>query len=131
MFVSTSAVTLVQLLACPASPLDGSGRRSFVPFRLAGSGLVEPTQTLERITGRGLPPRRNDADRVPGDQPLDLVAGPNSIVVGHRFGDGDLELRGNFGHVLTLSRSVSLFKGFALVINLVLAARIWSAKPKS
>lgn len=74
---------------------------------LALGGFIEDRQALGR---RERPVRiaPDDPDGVALDDPLDVVARPNPKPIGDRLRYRDLELAGDLGHVLTLTRILAL-----------------------
>lgn len=76
---------------------------------LAFRGFIEDRQPFGR--GERLSPTASDdPDSVALDDPLDLVARPNPEAVSDCLRNGDLQLTGNLGHILTLSRIRALIK---------------------
>src|SRR5450432_54168 len=110
MFVSTSQATaVVQVFASPPAirrlPLPPP---SCVPALLPFGRRVEEPESFSERQGF-TPPGNLDPERLTCRAPLDLVAGPDSVLVGERLGKRYLELARDLRHLLTLARIESLF----------------------
>src|ERR1700676_3129589 len=100
MFVSTSAVTLVELLARPATIAARRGMPGIarLPLGLPACGGIEDPEPLLSVESCRCHPRRHDPDDVPGRLPKDLVTGPDGELIGNGLGQRDLQLAGDLRH---------------------------------
>src|SRR5438552_18210183 len=96
---------MVKLLASPAA-ITSSRDRLLSASPLAPRRLVKSLQAFgDALLRRFVWGFWSDAERVPGCQPLDLVAFSNCELIGECLGNGHLQLTRDFGHRLTLSRN--------------------------
>jgi hypothetical protein len=77
-------------------------------LNLAASRGIEGSEPLLEIDGSRRDTRRQDPDEVSGRFPFDVVTGPDEVLIGHGFGQGDWQLARDLGHVLTVPRTVLL-----------------------
>jgi hypothetical protein len=89
--VSTSAGTLIQIVACPAA-IARRARARRLPRALALSRAIESLETLGAIEAGGTMPRPLHSNRVARSDELDLVAGRDPVTSGNRPRDRDLSL---------------------------------------
>jgi hypothetical protein len=107
MFVSTSAATVIEILSTPPTILRWRRVRALVPLPLSGCRQVEATEALGGAHCLDLPSGWNDANRVPGDEPLNLVAWANATAIRYCFRNRNLKLRRDLSHI---ARTSSLSK---------------------
>src|SRR5579862_8220134 len=104
MFVSTSAATTIKVLSVPPPALCRCRGGAIIPFPLSGRRQIEAAKALGKAHCLDLPPRRDDANQVPGSEPFDFVTRANTVEIRHRLGNRDLKLRRHLGHILTIAR---------------------------
>src|SRR2546422_9042376 len=112
MLVSIREAATIQLLSLPTAVcwrnyLARSCLSTFLPLR---SSIAERQSFFCRafLLIEIIFPRGNHADRFPGSDPLQLVSGPDSVLVGDGFGHCQLQLACNLRHILTIARILSL-----------------------
>src|SRR5690348_14277893 len=116
MLVSTRLATRVEILSFPVALRRRLLGKNHILLALALSrrGLVEQPQSFFEAQHRLRTPAWEDhADAVAGRQELDVVARLDAVLVRNVLRDRDLELAGDFGHVLTLARAESLLHRLA------------------
>src|SRR3954468_11046443 len=104
-FVSTSAVTVVKILACPAAidrPFRDAQQLAVTP-RLPGRGRVETRQALFARQPLFRPCGR-DPKLVAPHAPLDVIPGLDGQLFRQCLGDTYLILTRDLGHFLTVAR---------------------------
>ena len=100
-FVSTSAATPVEILAAPpAIRPPATTLLAPLPLALPLRCLIEECQTPRSAVLRaGQPPwSRYDANHIASWNPVDVVTGTDTVPLGNRFRDGDLEFAGDPRH---------------------------------
>ena len=78
-----------------------------VSLPLTRGRFIEDRQAFDRGE-RPSPVPPDDPDGIALDDPFDLIARPNPEAVRDRLRHRDLELTGDLGHVLTLTRILAL-----------------------
>jgi hypothetical protein len=124
MFVSTreatrqSPIIVVKILARPAT-VGRSWLSPILPEPLSleliqpFGAFVEQGHSLlggQLVASVGSAPYQLDSNAFAGGNPLQFIARTDAVLVGNGFGNGELELGGHLGHILTLSRMESLLQ---------------------
>src|SRR5262245_39566894 len=82
-----------------------------VTLTLSLGRLVEQSGSRRPCVRAWPLPGRDNSNRVARRDPEDVVARLDAILPRERLGERDLELARHFGHVLTLTRTISLSNG--------------------
>src|SRR5207249_1995855 len=96
-FVSTRAATVVELFACPTARGRATAFAASIAATLSGSRGVEQAEPFVDVRQRFLG-CRNHPKRVANGNPPDVVAGPDTVLVGYRFRHRHLELARHLAH---------------------------------